>query len=347
MAATGALTDKDNSRTRGAAPAAAAPGPLDDKPLVIGLVNNMPDAALRNTERQFRALLAAGAPGRHLQLRFFSIPEIPRSELGSAYVAQNYEDIGALWTADLAGLIVTGTEPRLPALQEEPYWGTLARLAEWAEDHTFSTIWSCLGTHAAVLHLDGIERQPLGRKLSGVFDCIRAGDHPILAGMPARWGVPHSRHNGLSEPALLTSGYRILSRSPIAGVDSFLRQRNSLFLFWQGHPEYERATLLREYRRDVGRFLAGERECYPEMPAGYFDDAAAAELAAFAERARRERNTGLFAAFPEIAEPRLAHGWHMPALQLCANWLSYLDAQRAQRARGAAGAAAAASAAPF
>ena len=73
-------------------------------------------------------------------------------------------------------------------------------------------------------------------------------------------------------------GYRLLTRSAAAGADAFVReeQGGSLFVFFQGHPEYETDTLAREYRRDVGRFLRGEREHYPAAPEGYFNDAATA-----------------------------------------------------------------------
>src|SRR5438067_8140294 len=34
---------------------------------------------------------------------------------------------------------------------------SLTRVLEWAEDHTHSTVLSCLAAHAGILHLDGIE----------------------------------------------------------------------------------------------------------------------------------------------------------------------------------------------
>jgi len=40
----------------------------------IALVNNMPDAALDATERQFRALLSAAAGGRDVRLTVYSRP---------------------------------------------------------------------------------------------------------------------------------------------------------------------------------------------------------------------------------------------------------------------------------
>jgi homoserine O-succinyltransferase/O-acetyltransferase len=168
-------------------------------------------------------------------------------------------------------------------------------LIDWARYNTASTIWSCLAAHAAVLHADGIERRPLAQKQFGVFDCAAVSADPLTAGAGSPLAVPHSRWNGLSEAALRACGYRILTRSPAAGVDMFAGpQRNcrSLFLFLQGHPEYEPGTLLREYRRDIGRFLCGEQEHYPATPQGYFNAEASAKVSAF-RMARRDRPGGV------------------------------------------------------
>src|SRR5258708_7897317 len=166
-------------------------------PIVIGLVNNMPDAALQTTERQFRELLFAASHDLAVRLRFFSLPELPRGNAGRSHISEHYEDINELWAGHLDGLIVTGTEPRASALEDEPYWPTLIRLVDWAEDRVISTVWSCLAAHAAVLHIDGIGRQARREKLSGVFDSIKATDHAILAAAPPQWCVPHSRYNDL------------------------------------------------------------------------------------------------------------------------------------------------------
>jgi homoserine O-succinyltransferase/O-acetyltransferase len=317
-----------------AAPSSQEPQPGNDEAIVIWLVNNMPDAALRTTERQFRELLSAASQNHAVRLRFLSLPEVPRAAAGRAHIDQNYEDIGELWSSRVDGLIVTGTEPRAPELADEPYWSALTRLIDWAEDRAVSTIWSCLAAHAAVLHLDGIRRQALDEKLSGVFDCARAADHTIMEGAPSQWRVPHSRYNGLAEESLISCGYSVLSRSPEAGADMFIKERKSLSIFFQGHPEYDRGALLREYRRDVGRFLAGERASYPEMPRGYFDEDTAASFAAFREGALRNPSIELLSSFPAAAaEEKLVHAWHDPAVRLYANWFSYL-AERRSRSDG-------------
>lgn len=300
-------------------------------PIVIGLVNNMPDTALRTTERQFSDLLSAASQECAIRLRLFSLPEIPRGNPGREHVSQNHEDISALWTSRLDGLIVTGTEPRAPALPDEPYWPTLTKLVDWSDDHTTSTVWSCLAAHAAVLHIDGIDRYALPEKLSGVFDCTKAAHHPITVGAPSRWRIPHSRYNGLPMDTLASRGYLILSKSPDVGADMFVKQGKSLFLFLQGHPEYDAGALLREYRRDVGRFLAGERDRYPEMPRGYFDDDTASAFAAFRQKALQSRHIDLLSQFPfSDAERKLTPAWRSIAVRIYANWLSYLAERRNQ-----------------
>ena len=301
----------------------------DTQPMIIGLVNNMPDAALRTTERQFGALISVASGNTPVHLRLFYLPEVPRRDWGRTLVNQCYEDISALWATHLDGLIVTGTEPGVAALVDEPYWPTLMKLVDWAEDHTVSTIWSCLAAHAAVLHIDGIERRALVKKLSGIFDCTKAEDHTLTVHAPSRWCVPHSRYNEVPRKALVSKGYQILSRSANAGIDVFVKQRKSLFLFFQGHPEYDPGVLYREYYRDIRRFLGGERDSYPETPRNYFDDYTRTVLAAFRERALRNRSIDLLSSFPAVAEERLVHAWGGFAAQLYTNWLSYLAGHRA------------------
>jgi homoserine O-succinyltransferase len=302
------------------------------RPLVIGLVNNMPDKALASTERQFRDVLARAAGNLPVVLRIFSIAATPRSDVARQHVREYYDDVENLWGTELDGLIVTGNEPRAADLADEPYWPTLTRLVDWTADSGIPSIWSCLAAHAAVRHLDGIDRRTRPEKLSGVFDCAKAADHPLVEHSPAQWCTPHSRRNDLPEEDLRRSGYQVLARAPDAGVDLFTKRLHAVFLFTQGHPEYDREALLREYRRDVGRFLRGMVEPYPEMPCGYFDETAAAALAVFRETALRRRDAALLAEFPfEVARRNLAGPWLTAATRLYSDWLAYVAAEQSLR----------------
>jgi homoserine O-succinyltransferase len=292
--------------------------------LDIALINNMPDAALDATERQFRALLSAAADHLAVHLTLYTLPEVPRTDFGRRQV-RTYSNLDELWDRHHDGLIVTGAEPRATDLRDEPFWGSLTRVLEWAERHTQSTILSCLAAHAGILYNDGIVRRTLGDKRFGVFECERVSDHPLTASAPDRLRIPHSRWNEIPEEALLACGYRVLTRSEDAGVDAFVKQRRSLFVFFQGHPEYEAITLLLEYRRDVGRFLRGERDTYPPVPQGYLDDETVHALATLRERALSDRREEVLAEFPlEMAAGKVTNTWRSTAEGLYRNWLLYI-----------------------
>ncbi|MBB5762282.1 homoserine O-succinyltransferase [Methylorubrum rhodesianum] len=295
--------------------------------LRVGLLNNMPDSALVQTERQFRRLIGSG-----VDLRLFSLETVPRGPLARAHLDRFYATEGALAGAGLDALVVTGAEPRARQLADEPFFSALTAVVDWAASNAVPTLFSCLAAHAAVLHLDHIERRPLPAKHSGVYACAAVADHPLLAGMPASVPVPHSRWNDLPEAELTARGYRILRRSDAVGVDLFIRERagSAPMVFLQGHPEYEGDTLAREYRRDMGRFLDGERETCPALPENYYTDQSVRHLDAFAATARAYRSSALHADFPTMAEtpPRLA-GWQEGAAGLFRNWLAFASARAA------------------
>jgi len=309
---------------------------LDHDTIVIGLVNNMPDAALDATERQFIALLDAAGGQTKIRLRLFALPEVSRGASARQRLEHRYSDMAELWPSSIDGLIVTGAEPCAPDLKDEPYWASLIRVLEWAQDKTISSVWSCLAAHAAVLHLAGIRRRRLAQKCSGVFACTKVSHHPLTDGMPAQFFIPHSRYNGLCEAEIVNAGFTALTRSPETGLDMFIKEGKSLLLFVQGHPEYQGHTLLREYRRDIGRFLRGEVGTYPNMPKGYFDAAATAHFLQFRERALADRSKDMLAELlADIPDSTLTNTWRPSAVRLYRNWLNLIAASK--RAGVAAG----------
>ena len=251
--------------------------------LTIGILNSMPEAAVRSTERQFGELLTEAAGSDiPLRLKWFSLR--PRDGYGSSH---------DLWaTHHLDGLIATGTEPRAAYLNEEPYWDAFTRTVEWATTHTTSAVWSCLGAHAAVLYLDGVQRRPFASEAPRRLRHYQARASIRYWPIPKpSWGVPHSRWNDLPLEALLSRGYRLLTCADGAGADLFVKPcGTSLFVFFQGHPEYDARALMREYRRDVLRFLTGERPDYPGLPANYFNLGTERQLLWLRERALTGHN---------------------------------------------------------
>jgi homoserine O-succinyltransferase/O-acetyltransferase len=295
-----------------------------DAVLRIGLVNNMPDPALQATERQFTRLLQTAAGDRRIHLHCFSLPSVQRSPQARALMAGRYTDIADLGRLNLDGLIVTGAEPIAPTLPEEPFWKDLTDVIDWAEGHTRSAIWSCLAAHAAVLHLDGIERQRLERKCSGVYDCHKVADDWLMKNIRSPLKIAHSRINALRKADLAAHGYQLLTESQHAGVDIFAKRLRSHFVFFQGHPEYEAQSLQREYLRDITRYLARQREIFPAAPEGYFDAETERKLANYRKRATAERQIPLSVELPHLVlRSDLATG--VAASAIFGNWLQYLS----------------------
>ena len=292
--------------------------------ITIGLINSMPDSALQSAERQFTGLLQAAAGDRRIHLHCFFLPSVKRSQQTKQLMQGRYRDIADLTRLHFDGLIVTGAEPNADALPEEPFWRELTEVIDWAKANTRSSIWSCLAAHAAVLHLDGIERYRLDAKCSGVYDCAKSSDHPLTKGLMSSIKVPHSRLNALRKSDLVASGYQILTESREAGVDIFVKQLPSRFLFLQGHPEYDAQSLQREYLRDITRYLSHRRDDFPAVPAGYFDRATESKLANYRKRAIAERTIPLSVELPKLTlRPDLAFG--QVASVIFRNWLEFLS----------------------
>jgi homoserine O-succinyltransferase len=297
-----------------------------DEYIRIALINNMPDAALEDTELQFFDLLDAASEDVPVLVKLFSLTGVPRTDRGMRHLNSFYSGMNELWDSRFDALIMTGTEPQQPDLRQEPYWPTLANALDWAERNTSSTVLSCLAAHAGVLHSDGIGRHRLSDKRFGVFEFAKSNEHPLTSRTSDMVRFPHSRWNEVRADDLRSCGYTVLTQSAEAGVDCFVkRKKKSLFVHFQGHPEYGAETLLREYRRDIKRFLRQERETYPSMPEGYFDVASTALLTTFREFVESDRREELIESFPEAAlVGGLQKTWQSSATTIYSNWLGYL-----------------------
>ncbi|WP_217433795.1 homoserine O-succinyltransferase, partial [Caulobacter sp. S45] len=299
----------------------------DRRRLRVGLVNNMPDAALAVTERQFRSLVEAAAPERDVELHLFHLPGVSRGAQARARLRTRYRPVADVEQAGLDALIVTGAEPRAADLRDEPFWPGFRRLVDWADTAALPVLWSCLAAHAAVLHLDGIVRTPLAQKCSGLFACTpaaRPGADPMLAGLEGGWVAPHSRGNGLDAAELTGCGYSVLTHAAEAGVDTFVRRSGyGLFLFLQGHLEYDANSLALEFKRDLKRYADGQRPDLPVLPRDVFGPDTSYRLEALVEAARRDRRPELMGRWPPASGIALAaNTWRAPAARLVRNWLA-------------------------
>jgi homoserine O-succinyltransferase len=328
---------RDSNGAGARSPLRAAQSPRRERApqcVTIGLLNNMAGAAFKATERQFVSLLDSASEDIPIHVSFYAFPGMAVSESGGRHFASHYSSTDSLLDARLDGLIVTGREPKTLSLRDEPYWGDFTRVLDWARTHTHSAVWSCLAAHAAILHMDGIDRRRSEEKHFGVFECARVSDRPLMRGLPSRFQVPHSRWNGVAQEDLTARGYSILSRIADDGVDIFVKQDESLFVFFQGHLEYESDTLMREYRRDALRYVKGESTAYPLLPRGYFDRETEVTLTALRDKAVSCRSAQLFNSVAAATEnARIRNTWQSSASQIYRNWLECICARKMESTR--------------
>jgi homoserine O-succinyltransferase len=310
----------------------------DRSSIEIALVNNMPSSAFDATEQQFATLLEAAADelgGTTVHLGRYAIEGLKRSFEVQERIARDYNTVEVLYATRPDGLIITGTEPLASDLRSEPYWGALAGLINWAKDSTASAVVSCLAAHAAALLFDGIERETLAAKCSGVFVQDVTGGHPLTTGLGTKVHMPHSRLNDLPSAMLQAGGYADLIASPEMNWTVAVKEQGScIFVLVQGHPEYSTTSLLREYRRDLQRYVRAERRDLPAIPVGYLDAEGERLLEDFEARVLNgPHDPEIMSQFPfnEVAQ-RLANTWQGSGTRLYANWLRLIQCRRKTRA---------------
>ncbi|MBI3575870.1 MAG: homoserine O-succinyltransferase, partial [Gammaproteobacteria bacterium] len=243
----------------------------DIREMHIGLLNMMPDAALAATERQFFRLVGESNQIAQFYVHPFTLKELARGAEAQAHVAQYYETFEGIKEQGLDALIITGANVTQPDLALEPFWKPLIKVIDWAYDNVTSTLCSCLATHAVLQFRYNQKRRHQGFKRWGVY-AHRVVDrkHPLVNDVNTRFDVPHSRFNDVSRQQFEAAKLRILVESEVAGVHLATSEDGFRIVFFQGHPEYDTVSLLKEYKREIARFVKGERADYPPIPENYF-----------------------------------------------------------------------------
>lgn len=296
----------------------------DIRELHIGLLNMMPDAALAATERQFFRLVGESNQIAQFYMHPFTLKELVRGPEGAAHVERYYETFTELKHAGLDALIISGANVSQPDLSKEPFWEPLIEVIDWAYANVTSTLCSCLATHAVLQFRYGQKRRSLGFKRWGVYP-HRVTDprHPLVSDVNTRFDVPHSRFNDVARAQFETAGLHVLAESEEAGVHLAVSEDGFRLVFFQGHPEYDTVSLLKEYAREVRRFVRGDAASFPPLVENYFTAKQEAILDEHRDQCTAARARGLPA--PNLPESLLTSGldntWHDTAEAIINNWI--------------------------
>ncbi len=296
----------------------------DIRELHIGLLNMMPDNALMATERQFFRLIGESNQIAQFYMHPFSLEALPRSSEGREYVEKHYDHFEDIKQQGLDALILTGANVQGSELEQQPFWEPLIEVIDWAYDNVTSTLCSCLATHAVLQFRYGEKRELLPAKRWGVFPHrVVDRSHPLVVGVNTRFDVPHSRYNAVSPAQFDRAGLHVLVVSEDGDVHMAVSEDGFRLVFFQAHPEYDAISLLKEYKRETGRYIEGETADYPPFPENYFSLGCQTLLEEFQERLLQARTQHV--ALPEFPEslliPRLDNTWHDTAEAIINNWL--------------------------
>jgi homoserine O-succinyltransferase len=299
----------------------------DSRELHIGLLNMMPDAALTATEQQFMGLVGSSNLSSRLYVYPFSIPELNRDAQTEEHIEKYYFEFENLAEWGLDALIITGANVVTPLLDQEPIWMPLIAVADWAEKHCASTLCSCLASHALIKHSYQVDRRHLPLKQWGVYshEVVRP-EHPLMNGVQTRFDAPHSRWNEVSRSQLEQAGLTILVDSAQVGVHMAVSPDQFRVVYTQGHPEYDANSLLKEYKREVFRFLNGELEAAPPYPENYLSSEAIAVANRYIEEASSASSSSN--SLPDFPENEMAahttNAWRDTGNAIVSNWLDLI-----------------------
>lgn len=296
----------------------------DIRGLHIGLLNMMPDAALAATERQFFRLVGSSNPISQFYIHPFTVESIPRGDVARQHINQYYESFDTIREIGLDALIISGANVTRANLAEEIFWDDLCEVFDWADKNVTSTLCSCLASHALLLARYKQQRIGLDSKCWGVFEHeVVRKDHPLVADTNTKLYVPHSRFNEVYRDQFEQAGLYVLIEGKDSGVQLAVSGDGFRTVLFQGHPEYDSISLMKEYKRDVGLYINGVTERYPPFPVNYFDSFTRALLHEYRDRVVNARQAAADPpAFPEaLIRQRLHNVWHDSGEAIIGNWI--------------------------
>ena len=234
----------------------------DIRPLRMLLLNLMPKKI--ETETQLTRLL--GNTPLQIELTLLRMEAHKSLNTSQEHLLSFYRTFSEVKDTFFDGMIITGAPVEHLPFEEVDYWPELCEIMEWSRSHVHSTMHICWGAQAGLYYHYGIEKQPLERKLFGVFPHrSEYRESMLLRGFDDVFMVPHSRHTTVRrEDIEAVPSLQILESSDEAGV-CIVRNRQGRQFFMMGHSEYDARTLENEYLRDVkaGKSIDVPNNYYP------------------------------------------------------------------------------------
>lgn len=233
----------------------------DIRPLKLLILNLMPTKIVTETQ----ILRKLSNTPLQIQVELLQTASHCSRNTDQEHLRSFYTTFSQVRDRNFDGLIITGAPVENLEFRQVEYWDELCEIMEWSKTHVFSTLHICWGAQAGLYYHYGVEKRPLPRKLSGVFDHrVLKPSSPLFRGFDDVFAAPNSRYTEVWEEDILrVPELELIAKGDESGVFA-VKSTNSRRFFIMGHPEYDPDTLAREYFRDV------ERGLDVEVPAHYF-----------------------------------------------------------------------------
>ena len=222
------------------------------RPLKVGILNLMP--LKEDTELQL--LRSFSNTPLQVDVTFVTVKTHESKNTDKSHLNKFYQTFDEIRKKRFDGLIITGAPVEQMKFEEVDYWTELREIFAWCESHVTSTLYICWGAQAALHYYYGLEKVLLPQKLFGLYTHrVMNRKEPLVRGFDDYFVAPHSRHTTISKEAIeACEDLKIMAESEEAGVFLCMAE-NGKKIFVMGHPEYDRITLGKEYRRDKDKGL--------------------------------------------------------------------------------------------
>lgn len=233
----------------------------DIRPIEIGILNLMP----LKEETELQLLRSLSNTPLQVDVTFLAVSSHQSRNTSQSHLNKFYQDFEEIAHRNLDGLIITGAPVETMEYEEVDYWDEMKKIMEWTKTHVTSTLHLCWGAQAGLYYHYGIPKHSLEKKMFGIYEHhVMNRKIPLVRGFDDYFMAPHSRHAEIrKEDIEAVEDLTILAESKEAGVFLVI-DREGRKIFVMGHPEYDRITLDKEYKRDRDKGLP------IELPLNYY-----------------------------------------------------------------------------
>lgn len=224
----------------------------DIRPLKVAILNLMP--VKQDTELQL--LRALSNTPLQIDVTFVMASGHISLNTSASHLNKFYVTFDQIKDNKYDGLIITGAPLENITFEEVDYWEEICEIMDWAEKNVTSTLHICWAAQAGFYHYYGIQKRQLSEKLFGIYEHkVHNRKEPLVRGFDDIFLAPHSRHTETPSSEIhACKELTILAESEEAGVFLAIAEGGKK-VFLNGHPEYDRYTLDKEYHRDLDKGL--------------------------------------------------------------------------------------------